>query len=92
MMMQSQFKRERQLEEIKDNQNVIMCYRCQRAIRAVDRMNEVSKVFQNNTFSVRQMKINQMFGLNSFDRPMTDVTQQSVTHNSDDMMIDTSSH
>ena len=80
------------MEEIKDNQNVIMCYRCQRAIRAVDRMNEVSKVFHNNTSSVRQMKINQMFGLNSFDRPMTDVTQQSVTHNSDDMMIDTSSH
>ena len=92
MMMQSQFKRERQLEEIKDNQNVIMCYRCQRAIRAVDRMNEVSKVFQNNTSSVRQMKINQMFGLNPFDRPMADVTQQSVAHNSDDIMIDTSSH
>ena len=80
------------MEEMKDNQNVIMCYRCQRAIRAVDRMNEVSKVFQSNTAPVRQMKINQMFGLNAFDRPMADVTQQTVRRNSDDMMVDTSFH
>lgn len=44
--MQSQSHLRNALEEIKDTESVIMCFRCQRPIKAVDRDNELSSAIK----------------------------------------------
>jgi hypothetical protein len=39
-MMNSQSARSKEIEEMKDSEGILMCFRCQRAIKAVDREND----------------------------------------------------
>ncbi len=90
MMMSSQAQRAQALEDLKDSSNVILCYRCSRAIPAVDRFNEVGKTLQGGAGD-KQMKIHQMFNFTQSDRVMSEGMHQTKNiNNSDEIMMESS--